>query len=110
MLILDCATSHLDRATEAHLRRPGVLVVIIPAKMTWLLQALDVYAFGKLKRGLREAEAWARVDEHQGKIPPGPWMRLGPRQSFDAKLSITTGHGHLFVWVLVNLATTTLVP
>ena len=76
VLILDCATSHLDRASVAHLRRLGVLVVIIPAKMTWLLQALDVYAFGKLKRGLREAEARARANAPDGQIPPGAWMKL----------------------------------
>ena len=76
VLILDCATSHLDRASIGHLRRLGILVVIVPAKMTWLLQILDVYAFGKIKRELRQAEARARISSPTGQITPGTLMKL----------------------------------
>jgi len=76
VLIIDCATSHLDRASIAHLRRLGMLVVIVPAKMTWPLQILDVYAFGKVKRELREGEARARVNTPTGHISSGTWIRM----------------------------------
>ena len=53
-----------------------MLVVIVPAKMTWLLQILDVYAFGKIKRELRQAEARARINSVTGHLSPGTLMKL----------------------------------
>ena len=48
VLIVDCSSAHLNVKTIRHRRRLGVLVVFLPAKLTWLLQVLDVYAFGEL--------------------------------------------------------------
>ena len=76
ILILDCATCHLDRASVRHLRRLGILVVIIPAKLTWLMQLLDVYCFGPLKRELRESEARTRLRDPRGQVAAGQWMSM----------------------------------
>ena len=43
VLALDCDTNHLSVATMAHLRRLGIIPLLVPAKLTWLLQLLDVY-------------------------------------------------------------------
>jgi hypothetical protein len=76
ILIVDCATCHLCKDSISHLRRLGILLVIVPAKLTWLLQVLDVYAFWRLKRELREAEARARLAAETGQIAPGQWMKM----------------------------------
>ena len=76
MLIVDCSTAHLDKHSVFHLRRLGFLVVFIPAKMTWLLQILDVFVFGKVKRAFREAEARARSASLTGHVAPGTWMKI----------------------------------
>ena len=76
ILILDCAVSHLDRASMAHLRRLGILAVYVPAGLTWLLQLLDVYGFAILKADLRTAEARMRLKESSGQIPSGVWMKM----------------------------------
>ena len=55
VLILDCSNAHLNVKTMQ--RRLGVLVVYLPAKLTWLLQVLNVYAFGELKGRIRPC-AW----------------------------------------------------
>ena len=60
----------------AHLRRLGILAVFVPARMTWLLQLLDVYGFATLKAELRSAEARARLQSPTGIISSGDWMRM----------------------------------
>ena len=76
VLIMDCCTAHLDRASVAHLRRLGILVVFVPASLTWLLQLLDVYTFGRVKAELRQAEARSRANSADGQIVPGQWIKL----------------------------------
>ena len=76
VLIMDCCTAHLDRESVAHLRRLGILVVFVPASLTWLLQLLDVYAFGRVKGELRKAEARTRANSADGQIVPGQWIKL----------------------------------
>ena len=76
ILILDCAVSHLDRDSMAHLRRLGILAVYVPARLTWLLQLLDVYGFVVLKAELRAAEARTRLRSASGTIPAGVWMKM----------------------------------
>ena len=60
ILIIDCSTCHLDLASVHHLRRRGILAIFVPAKLTWLMQLLDVFCFKALKSDFREAQARAR--------------------------------------------------
>ena len=76
VLIVDCCSAHLDRLSVGHLRRLGILVVFVPASLTWLLQLLDVYAFQRVKGELRLAEARARARSADGLIVPGQWITL----------------------------------
>ena len=41
LMLTDCSTSHLAAQTVVHLRRLKIIVVIVPAKLTWLLQVLE---------------------------------------------------------------------
>lgn len=79
ILIVDCSTCHLDAASVAHLRRLGFLTVFVPAKLTWLLQLLDVYCFRAVKRDFREAQAKARLADPRGQIGRGQWMHMATR-------------------------------
>ena len=53
LLIMDCHSSHLDLQTVNHLAAMGIVTVVIPAQLTWLLQPLDVYVYAVFKRVLR---------------------------------------------------------
>ena len=68
LLLLDCSSSHLSVHTVAHLRRLGFLIVMIPARLTWLLQVLDVYVFGPLKKEMRLEEARQRINSERGEL------------------------------------------
>lgn len=56
VLVMDCCPSHLSADVLAAARRAGVHVVIIPARLTWLMQPLDTHVFALLKRIIRTAE------------------------------------------------------
>ena len=45
VLAFDCASQHMQPSLLTLLRRRGIYPLIVPAKMTWLLQPLDVYCF-----------------------------------------------------------------
>lgn len=74
LLILDCHTAHLDLATVRHLNMLGILTIFIPAKLTWLLQALDVYVFSELKATMQRIESQARLLSATGQLEPGAWI------------------------------------
>ena len=76
ILIIDCSTCHLDLASVHHLRRRGILAIFVPAKLTWLLQVLDVFCFKALKSDFREAQARARLRDSTGQIRRGQWMTM----------------------------------
>ena len=76
ILIVDCSTCHLELTSVQHLRRLGILTVFIPARLTWLLQLLDVFCFKALKTDFREAQARARLHNSTGQIRRGQWMAM----------------------------------
>ena len=53
VLVMDCAPSHLEIETIVQLRAAGIHVLLVPAKLTWLLQPLDVTCFRYFKLCLR---------------------------------------------------------
>lgn len=54
VIVLDCATSHLHGDVLRHCRRLGLLVLIIPAGLTFVFQVLDAYVFADLKKRIRQ--------------------------------------------------------
>ena len=56
VLVMDCCPSHLAADVLGHAQRLGVSIVIIPARLTWLMQPLDTHVFAHLKRKIRNAE------------------------------------------------------
>ena len=53
VLIFDAVPLHLADAVMAELKAEGFWYLVIPARLTWLLQPLDTHTFAKFKRHLR---------------------------------------------------------
>ena len=51
--VFDAANSHLNDAVFVTLHAEGFFPVLVPAKLTWLLQPLDAYVFRLFKEVLR---------------------------------------------------------
>ena len=68
ILVMDCDASHMCLKTITHLRRIGIVPVVVPAKLTWLLQVLDVYVFGSIKKDMRLQELKMRTESGVGQI------------------------------------------
>ena len=71
ILIMDCSHVHLNVKTIAHLRRLGILVLMLPAKLTWLCQLLDVYVYSELKSLIRSGQCALRLSSHDGSVQSG---------------------------------------
>ena len=52
-LYLDAAPLHLNEAALAEIAAAGFWYVVIPARLTWLLQPLDTHVFSRYKQYLR---------------------------------------------------------
>ena len=76
VLAMDCHTNHLCIQTMAHIRRLGILPLFVPAKLTWLLQILDVYAFGLIKKDMRLEELRTREVSASGIVARPQRMRF----------------------------------
>jgi hypothetical protein len=74
LLIWDCSNAHLNEETMQHLRRLGILVIMVPAKLTWLLQVCDVYVFHELKTRLRMHKSFLRMTSETGCLQVGDWV------------------------------------
>jgi hypothetical protein len=53
VVVVDCATSHVEHSVLIHARRLGIVLVMVPSRLTWMLQLLDVFVFARLKWILR---------------------------------------------------------
>ena len=65
-LTMDACKVHLHQRIAAACNRAGIWLIIIPARLTWLLQPCDTHAFLKYKRILRE-----RFQEKRSNTPNG---------------------------------------
>lgn len=62
VLLLDTARIHLTRAVFEACSSLGIAVVLVPPKLTWLLQPLDTDGFASFKHAVRCAHQAARID------------------------------------------------
>ena len=53
VLLMDCASCHIEATVLAMASRLGIAIALVPAKLTWLVQPLDIVFFLKFKRLLR---------------------------------------------------------
>ena len=76
LLILDNCRVHVNRKNLMYMRTLGFVVLIIPARLTWLLQMLDVYVFAEFKRRLRLRTTVAKVAADTCTLQRGQWIPL----------------------------------
>jgi hypothetical protein len=60
IIFLDAARCHLKWNVFAACARVGIWPIVVPARMTWLLQPLDTHVFASFKRHLQAAGLRAR--------------------------------------------------
>lgn len=65
VLVMDCHPSHYAWKTLALLKRWKWRVLLIPSKLTGLLQPLDVSIFAGLKKNLHVANMKSNISRHQ---------------------------------------------
>lgn len=69
VLVFDAYTIHIADAVLQLCKRLGIRVIIVPARLTWLLQPLDAMVFQHFKRLLRDKVVAATLAAPQGGIP-----------------------------------------
>ena len=73
VLAMDCHTTHVAKAPLQFLKKIGWKVLLIPGKMTHLLQPLDAYAFANFKKQLAKAHQQSRIRSEDGVQQFGEW-------------------------------------
>lgn len=68
ILVLDCATAHLNDKLLKVARMLKVNILMVPSKCTWFIQPLDVYSFAFLKRSLRRKLSQAEILSPTGNV------------------------------------------
>ena len=74
LLVLDNNNCHVSREMLLYAKALGILVLLIPPGLTWLLQMLDVHVFAELKRRLRARTTSARLLAASGALQIGEWI------------------------------------
>ena len=68
IVVLDCATAHLNADVLRHARRLNLLILIIPAGLTFAFQVLDAYIYSDLKRRIRRGFTRAMAASNGGQL------------------------------------------
>ena len=73
ILLLDCATVHINASIYKLARRHGLRLVYVPPKMTRFLQPCDTHVFAPFKHALKEN--W-RICKSKGAVDTQLWLRV----------------------------------
>jgi hypothetical protein len=76
VIAMDSAAQHIADAAVRHAQRLRVHLLLIPGRVTWLLQPLDTHVFAELKRHLHRIQLEARLASASGVLPPAEWVTL----------------------------------
>jgi hypothetical protein len=74
VLVLDVAKCHLHSSIYSLAHRLGVILLYVPAKLTWLLQPADTHVFFRLKLRLRQLWLDMRVKSISGEVSHADWV------------------------------------
>ena len=69
VIAMDCCPVHLVGEVFTAARRPGVFIIVVPARMTWMLQPLDTHVFAALKARIRAATFEAKAASGSTRLP-----------------------------------------
>ena len=76
VLMMDCARQHLHQSVFSAAKRAGIKLVLVPAKLTWLLQPCDTHVFLRYKKQLRKLYMEERCRAASGKVSVVQWLRM----------------------------------
>lgn len=74
ILVMDVARCHLHNSIFSLAKRLDVILMYVPAKLTWLLQPADTHVFFRLKKRLRQRWLDLRVQSESGEISHSDWL------------------------------------
>lgn len=74
ILIMDCAPCHLHASIVNRAAALGIWVVYVPARLTWLLQPLDVSTFSAYKAFLRKT--YNESSQSSGQVSKEDWFKM----------------------------------
>lgn len=76
ILVVDALRSHINAAAAALVYELGLILILIPGRLTWLLQPLDTHYFAGLKASLVAKFCAARLQQPNGELPKLVWLQL----------------------------------
>ena len=76
VIVMDCHPSHYAWPTINHLRKLKWKVILVPSRLTWLLQPLDAYLFGAFKHRLSVSMAAKRTTGQTGSLTFEEWLSV----------------------------------
>ena len=74
VVVLDSLTCHMNEDIANFVCSVGIIVILIPGGLTWLLQVLDVYAFAKFKHSLQTRLCEERTRSEDGQLNKETWL------------------------------------
>ena len=74
ILILDVARCHRHHTFFSLAQSLGIILMYVPAKLTWLLQPADTHVFARLKKRLRQLWLDLRVERASGEVSHHDWL------------------------------------
>jgi hypothetical protein len=94
VVVVDCATCHVEHSVLIHARRLGIVLVMVPSRLTAMLQLLDVFVFARLKWNLRREllrETCARPN-----VPPTTHHRVRSQAAAIRQILVETDWSDVF--------------
>ena len=76
VLLMDACRVHLQSGVVAECLAQGIWPIIVPAKLTWLLQPLDTHVFLRYKAYLRTAYQSARLMTADGELQVAQFLQV----------------------------------
>ena len=76
ILSMDTVRVHLHDRVILECANWGIRVVVVPARMTWLLQPLDTHVFAQLKRVVRDAYQARLGSEGARALSTASWVAV----------------------------------
>ena len=76
IFLMDGASQHVSEKVLQHAARLQIVLILIPAQCTWLLQPLDVEVFLLFKEDLRNRQVQERLEEEDAMISAPARIRI----------------------------------